>query len=235
MTTPLQMYDEQPEDFTADLSGENERGIKWFDSELHDRLKLETSKTKIEIPLYLYYDGVAFPTADMPIHIILENCRQMMNDIQHSGKFFGMVLTDEDGNIAEIGTCIQNLRRDILNDGTQICWNVCRNRFRILSIIQKDPYYLATLEYPIYDVDVLSHKMYKEKINDAITKLPLSHSEVNERMNELNDVDDDFFVRDNTSDATGNGENGGLQNLPPLVDDGSLPTHLRNLEWVYNI
>ena len=39
----------------------------------------------------------------------------MMNDIQVTGKVFGMVLADDDGNIAETGTMIENIDRFIIN------------------------------------------------------------------------------------------------------------------------
>ena len=111
--------------------------------------------TIIEIPLFPFDFGVAFPTGEFPLNIFVMHFRQMMNDIQTKGKLFGIVISDGKGAIGEIGTLCENTRQILQEDGRQLCLNTCKQRFRVLEILKMSPYVVAKVEYGIMDEDVI--------------------------------------------------------------------------------
>ena len=111
--------------------------------------------TIIEIPLFPFDFGVAFPTGEFPLNIFVMHFRQMMNDIQTKGKLFGIVISDGKGTIGEIGTLCENTRQILQEDGRQLCLNTCKQRFRVLEILKMSPYIVARVEYGIMDEDVI--------------------------------------------------------------------------------
>lgn len=63
---------------------------------------------------------------------------------------------NNDYKIAQYGTLLENTHRDEMDDGTQCCYNKCLQRFRVVSILQRHPYLVADVEYPVHDTDVLA-------------------------------------------------------------------------------
>lgn len=107
------------------------------------------------MPLFLFDDGVCFPTGRMDLNIFVMKYRMMMNDIQSKDRMFGVVMNSSNNGLCEIGTAMENFERELLNDGRQLLGNTCRQRFRILKIVQSDPYMIAEVEYGIVDKDIL--------------------------------------------------------------------------------
>ena len=106
------------------------------------------------LPLFPFDDGQAFPTGSLPLNLFMMSFRMMLNDVQNTDRMFGIVMSDGRGGICEIGTAVENVRRELLPDGRQILDNVCRQRFRVLKIVQEEPYMIAEVEYGLIDNDV---------------------------------------------------------------------------------
>ena len=116
-----------------------------------------TSKTYAEIrtlPLFPFDDGCAFPTGDCPLHLFMMPFRMMLNDVHQTDRMFGIVMSNGKGGLCEVGTAVENVHRELLPDGRQILDNVCRQRFRIVRILQEEPYMVAEVEYGLLDDDV---------------------------------------------------------------------------------
>ncbi len=97
---------------------------------------------------------VLFPGATVPLHIFEPRYRQMINRCAQLSQPFGVVLISEGvaegGPVAEpheIGTTaiIQNVLR--FPDGRMLIAAVGDRRFRIRSIVQREPYMVASVEY----------------------------------------------------------------------------------------
>lgn len=123
----------------------------------HDSSTIRTTK---EIPIFPFDFGVTFPTGEAPLNIFVMKYRQMMNDIQNKDKCFGIVLSngENNGQFGEVGTMLYNEKQILLDDGRQLCFNKCLQRFRILEIVKTTPYMVAKVECNIQDLDVLEIK-----------------------------------------------------------------------------
>jgi hypothetical protein len=91
----------------------------------------------------------------MPLHIFAMQYRLMMNDIQQTDKMLGIVMSDGKGGLCEVGTACENVMQKLLPDGRQLLENICRQRFRILKIVQETPYIIAEVEYGLVDEDIV--------------------------------------------------------------------------------
>ena len=148
--------------------------FKWVNPRLKsrdDEIMQRNELNLIEIPILPFEDGVAFPTAEQPFHAILMNSRQMVNDIQRKDKRFGISMADSDGRLVEIGTMLRNVKLDMLDDGSQICWNLCEQRYRILEIIQLEPYIICRVEYPVVDYDILELQNCFKNVDEDMASL----------------------------------------------------------------
>lgn len=114
------------------------------------------------MPIFPLDDGCAFPTGVMPLHIFAFPYRQMMNDLfvandkTGAEKLFGICMSDGKGGLAEIGTGLEIVDRTLKPDGRQMVSTVCRQRFKVLRVVQEEPYVVAEVEYGLADVDVPS-------------------------------------------------------------------------------
>ena len=63
------------------------------------------------LPLFPLDDGQCFPTGTQPLHLFMMPFRMMMNDIQESDKMFGIVMSNGQGGLCEIGTAVENIHR----------------------------------------------------------------------------------------------------------------------------
>eukprot|EP01041_Mallomonas_annulata_P001913 gene1913-3712_t len=111
-----------------------------------------------KLALFPLDDGAVFPTGQFPMHIFVMKFRQMMNDVQKSDKILGVIMSDGNGGICEVGTIIENTHRELLSDGRQICFNDCKNRFRVTDILQTEPYIIALVNTDVEDKDVIEAK-----------------------------------------------------------------------------
>jgi hypothetical protein len=106
------------------------------------------------LPLFPFDDGCAFPTGDCPLHLFMMPFWMMLNDVQQTDRMFGIVMSNGRGGLCEVGTAVENVHRELLPDGRQILDNVCRQRFRIVRMLQEEPYMVAEVEYGLVDDDV---------------------------------------------------------------------------------
>lgn len=139
----------------ADLEEDNNfiQEYTWFDANNYFKGLLDPSygQDELIIPIYLYEDGVVFPTSDVPIHFIVREDIEMMEYIQTRGNTFGMVLS-EDGKFCEIGTLIENLSQTVMPDKTLVSYNKGKQRFRIVQVLQEQPFMLAKVSLDVWDV-----------------------------------------------------------------------------------
>ena len=160
----------------SDAMTNNPSGITWYKPDESNNFKLKDSqKNTMDLPIFPCDDYVALPTTEGNFHFIEMPCRIMMDDIYDKSnkfkpKFYGVVLQDPslnkniDEKLALYGTLLENTHRDIMTDGTQCCYNKCLQRFRVVSLLQTEPYLIAKVEYPINDIDITSCKLYDENI-----------------------------------------------------------------------
>lgn len=142
----------------------NSAEIKWFiptAKQMKPQLDLTDSQSRvitevIEIPIFPLDYGVAFPGSDFPLNIFVMSYRMMMNDIQKTGKRFGIAVSNGEGKFGEIGTLLFNTQQILQEDGRQILLNKCLERFKILEIVQTTPYTVAKVELGIFDEDIQS-------------------------------------------------------------------------------
>lgn len=149
-----------PDDSGPDDSGPD---VKWFRSRPSDNIETlgDGEQVYIDIPLFPMIDEQCLPTGELPLLIFEMKFREMMNDLNADAErskaplLFGVVLKNEEtGNLAEYGCVVQNTFRKLLDDGRQLLLNDARERFRIVELLQEDPYIIARVEYGIEDEDV---------------------------------------------------------------------------------
>ncbi len=102
----------------------------------------------VTLPLFPLH-AVLFPGMPLPLHVFEERYRQMMQMVLEQDRQFGVVLIREGkevggpavpyrwGTVAQI-TALQNLP-----DGTMKLWTIGEQRFRIVDIIQHEPFMVA--------------------------------------------------------------------------------------------
>jgi hypothetical protein len=102
----------------------------------------------VTLPLFPLH-AVLFPGMPLPLHVFEGRYRQMMHMVLEQDKQFGVVLIREGkevggpavpyrwGTVARI-TALQNLP-----DGTMNLWTVGEQRFRIVKMVQQEPFLLA--------------------------------------------------------------------------------------------
>ncbi len=102
----------------------------------------------VTLPLFPLH-AVLFPGMPLPLHVFEERYRQMMHMVLEQDKQFGVVLIREGkevggpaipyrwGTVARI-TALQNLP-----DGSMNLWTVGEQRFRIVKMVQHEPFMLA--------------------------------------------------------------------------------------------
>lgn len=102
----------------------------------------------VTLPLFPLH-AVLFPGMPLPLYVFEERYRQMMQMVLEQDHQFGVVLIREGkevggpavphqwGTVARI-TALQNLP-----DGTMNLWTVGEQRFRIVHLIQHEPYLVA--------------------------------------------------------------------------------------------
>lgn len=107
---------------------------------------------KDELPLFPL-PVVLFPDATLPLHIFEERYKLMINKLIDSGeegvmKPFGVVLWDgESAGVAETGCTAQITEVKRLTEGKMNLVTVGVRRFKIIDVIEEQPYIVARIEY----------------------------------------------------------------------------------------
>jgi len=97
---------------------------------------------------------VMLPNELLPLHIFEDRYRQMLTDIEHEGKFFGVTLFEPQGAFIEKpneGTvgCVAEIREaETLPDGRSNILTLGIIRFRLVEYIEtSEPYLVAAVEF----------------------------------------------------------------------------------------
>lgn len=118
---------------------------------------------------------VLFPGVVLPLHIFEPRYRQMIARCLHLKQPFGAVLIKEGIEVGgaaepyEIGTVAEIEHALRFEDGRLLLTTVGQQRFRIINIVQRDPYLVANIE--LLNDDLTSDTLgYAERIRDLYTK-----------------------------------------------------------------
>lgn len=108
-----------------------------------------------KLAIFPFIDGQAFPTGVFPMNIFVMKYRMMINDVySNPEKIFGIVYSDSSDGFCSFGTSVEIQERDMQSDGRQVLFTVCRSRFKILRILQEEPYMICEVDYDVPDLDV---------------------------------------------------------------------------------
>lgn len=100
-----------------------------------------------ELPLFPL-QVVLNPGGAIPLYIFELRYRLMFNRIHDGDSRFGVVLYDKEAeSLARVGCCAELLRFEPLPDGRIMTNNKGVERFRILRILEDDPYTVAEVEF----------------------------------------------------------------------------------------
>jgi ATP-dependent Lon protease len=111
-----------------------------------------SEETFAELPLFPL-PVVLFPDAPLPLHIFEERYKLMINTLIDEGvegemKPFGVVLWDgESAGVAETGCTARILEVKRLPEGKMNLVTVGMRRFKIIDVIEEQPYIIAKIEY----------------------------------------------------------------------------------------
>ena len=94
---------------------------------------------------------VQFPGVITPLHIFEPRYRQMMKDILLGEKTFGILYPgegneDEAPEIGRVGCTVEVIAHEEQSDGRSNILCAGKDRFRILSLVEGEPYYQAEVE-----------------------------------------------------------------------------------------
>lgn len=133
---------------------------------------------------------VLFPGAELPLHIFEERYKLMIGKILDEKTDFGVVFWDgESGGVAETGCTAHVETVDRFDDGRMNLRTTGARRFRIVDVIQEQPYIIATIEYLDDEID--------DKTEEKATNLVKDITEVLKEILRLSSklVDRDFEIQ----------------------------------------
>ncbi len=102
----------------------------------------------VTLPLFPLH-AVLFPGMPLPLHVFEERYRQMMQMVLEQDRQFGVVLIREGKEVGgpaipyRWGTVSQVTALQNLPDGTMKLWTIGEQRFRIVDVIQHEPFMVA--------------------------------------------------------------------------------------------
>lgn len=102
----------------------------------------------VTLPLFPLH-AVLFPGMPLPLHIFEERYRQMMHMVLEQDRQFGVVLIREGKEVGgpavpyQWGTVAQITALQNRPDGTMNLWTIGEQRFRIVQIVQHEPFMVA--------------------------------------------------------------------------------------------
>ena len=140
--------------------------FNWFESGDASRLPVEPLKSTAtrdtnsevrRIALFPLDFACVCPTETFSMNIFVMKFRQMMNDAYKGDKEIGIVCSNAEGKVAEVGTLLRITDRTLKDDGRQAITTVSRQRFRILEVVQEEPYLVADVLYPLVDEEIVSN------------------------------------------------------------------------------
>lgn len=122
-------------------------------------------KEKTTLSLFPLPEVVLFPGMSLPLHIFEDRYKKLISNCLNSDKQFGVVLLNGD-LCAEIGTTALIIDVEKLEDGQMNIVTEGKSRFKILDIVNEEPYYEAIVQ-PYLD----SQKNTDENLKKSIKQI----------------------------------------------------------------
>ena len=130
------------------------------------------AKSKNMLPIFPLPEVVMLPEMNLPLHIFEERYKQLISDCLKTDKKFGIVLEKENNLCAKIGTLVEIIDVENLEDGTMNILTEGKKRFEIINFLTEDPYYVAKIEsYEDTDTEIDSElKLYLKRVRQLASK-----------------------------------------------------------------
>ncbi len=101
-----------------------------------------------ELPLFPLPEVVLFPQEVLPLHIFESRYRMMLRSVLEADSRFGVVRFDTSTKkISEVGCCAEIIKHQTSDDGRSNIITLGQQRFRILEITRKAPFYTALVSW----------------------------------------------------------------------------------------
>ncbi len=101
-----------------------------------------------ELPLFPLPEVVLFPQEVLPLHIFESRYRMMLKSVLETDSRFGVVRFDTSTKkLAEVGCCAEIIKQQTSEDGRSNIITLGQQRFRILEITRKAPFYTALVSW----------------------------------------------------------------------------------------
>ncbi len=145
------------------------------------------SKNKQMIPLFPLPEVVMFPEMNLPLHIFEDRYKLMISDCLKGDKKFGIVLEKENNMCAKVGTIVEILDVENLEDGMLNVFTEGRERFEIIDFLSEEPYFVAKIQsYEDTDVEIdenlkIALKQIKQLTSKALKTFDLISDKENSK------------------------------------------------------
>ncbi len=101
-----------------------------------------------ELPLFPLPEVVLFPREVLPLHIFESRYRMMLKSVLETDSRFGVVRFDTSTKtLSEVGCCAEIIKHQTSDDGRSNIITLGQQRFRILEITRKAPFYTALVSW----------------------------------------------------------------------------------------
>lgn len=132
------------------------------------------AKRKNMLPIFPLHDVVMFPEMNLPLHVSEDQYKQLVTDCLKTDKQFGIVLIKENNLYAKVGTIVEIIDIENLEDETMSLFIEGVERFEIVSFLTEEPYHVAEIKaYDDIDTKVddqlkISLKQLKQQTSKAL-------------------------------------------------------------------
>ena len=101
-----------------------------------------------ELPLFPLPEVVLFPREVLPLHIFESRYRIMLRSVLETDSRFGVVRFDPNSKkLSEVGCCAEIIKHQTSEDGRSNLITLGQQRFRILELTRKAPFYKALVTW----------------------------------------------------------------------------------------
>ena len=104
------------------------------------------AKTKNMLPIFPIPEVVMFPEMNLPLHVFEEKYKQLISDCLNADKQFGIVLEKGNNLCAKVGTLVEIIDVENLEDGMMNVFTEGKKRFEIISLLTEEPYSVAEIK-----------------------------------------------------------------------------------------